>query len=151
MQPPVSFPSTTPRLSLPLLFAGQAQKEFFLNQAFSVIDAQASGTCLASLSTPPADPVEGACYRITAPASEEWTGHEDQLALRIAQSWHYIEPADGMRVFDRTAGVLLVFGTQWRSAEAPALPQAGSTIDTEARETIASLIEELRKIGIFAD
>ncbi len=33
MSDPVQFEGATPRFALPLLFAGQAQKEFFVNEA----------------------------------------------------------------------------------------------------------------------
>ena len=33
----VSFPSTTPTFEIPLLFTGQAQKEFSINQGFTFV------------------------------------------------------------------------------------------------------------------
>lgn len=149
MSQPISFPSTTPQLSLPLLFAGQAQKEFFINQALSVVDALASSVVLASIGTPPDNASDGACYRITSPASGDWDGHEDQIAIRIAGAWHYVEPVNGMRMFDGQIGAMLLFDTGWQFAAAPATPTGGATIDVEARQTLSDLIMELRRVGLF--
>ena len=65
MSEPFAFPSITPTIGLPLLTAGQAQKEFFVNQAFSLIDALHGRTVVASQSVPPATAPEGLtiCFR----------------------------------------------------------------------------------------
>lgn len=39
MSDPVTFPSSTPAIGLPYLVAGQAQKEFFVNQSLCLLDA----------------------------------------------------------------------------------------------------------------
>ena len=74
MANPIAFPSTTNRLSLPLLFAGQAQKEPFINHALSAIDALLTGVIDDSLASPPGSPPEGARYRVLENASGEWQG-----------------------------------------------------------------------------
>ncbi|WP_299195006.1 DUF2793 domain-containing protein [uncultured Erythrobacter sp.] len=150
MAVPISFPSTTSRFSLPLLFAGQAQKEFFVNQAFSLIDSLMTGTVKESLDTPPIAPIEGESFRIVAPASGDWAGHDDELAIFVGGAWHFVAPQSGMRVFDQQADAFVHFSSGWQVPVEPTQPSGGSTIDAEARQIIAELIEALQKSGVFA-
>lgn len=147
MADPIFFPSTTVNFALPLLFSGQAQKEFTLNQALAAIDALLAGVVEASLDQPPIDPAEGECYRIAAQASGEWADHSDEIAARIGNGWHFVTPREGMEVFDRSLGIRMIFRGQWQSALAPAVPQGGAVIDTEARATLAQLVEVLQQMG----
>lgn len=59
MSEPIVFPSATPALGLPLLVAGQAQKEFFVNQALGLLDALHARAVIASRPAPPAAAAEG--------------------------------------------------------------------------------------------
>lgn len=150
MPEPINFPSITPATGLPLLVPGQAQKEFFVNQALSVVDALLTRSVADSRSAPPAPLAAGACHRITAPASAAWTGHDDEIAVAVGGDWHFIAPAEGFQIFDRTAGHTLVFrDQQWRQAETPSLPAGGTTVDAEARAAIAALIDALGAVGIL--
>ncbi|MEE4201065.1 DUF2793 domain-containing protein [Erythrobacter sp.] len=149
MTTPISFPSTTPAFALPLLFAGQAQKEFFLNQAFSVVDAYLSGSLEASLAQPPVAPAEGALYRVLPEASGDWAGQDDALAAYIAGDWVFSRPQDGMRMFDRQLGASITFDGGWKAATPPPVPTGGTTIDTEARASIAAIVSVLREAGIL--
>jgi len=149
MTEPIPFPSTTAQLSLPLLFPGQAQKEFFLNQAFAMIDALIPRTVLASLASPPSVAEDGQCYRVLDPASGEWTGHENSLALRIGGAWHQLQPSEGMTVYDAEAGSVLFYAGGWRFASEPTVPQTGTVIDIEARQTLSDLIKALGALGIL--
>lgn len=150
MTNPFTFPATTPNVGLPLLIAGQAQKEFFVNQALGIIDALTRGTVLASLSEPPGDADEGDCYRVTAPALQAWVGCEDHIAIRIGGDWHLIPPRDGMSLFDTAAGGRLFFQSGWQTAPAPVILSTGTVIDTEARSALEQLILALRDIGVIA-
>jgi Protein of unknown function (DUF2793) len=150
MTEPIAFTSITPNVGLPLLFAGQAQKEFYVNQALTILDALAQQAVVASLPQPPANADDGSCYRIAAPATGEWSGHADRLAIRIAGSWHLVTPAQGMMMFDRAAGVWLCFRSEWQSAPALAAPDGGAVIDVEARTMLAQLVAGLRSIGLIA-
>jgi hypothetical protein len=150
MSDPIAFPSSTPVIGLPLLMAGQAQKEFFVNQALCLLDALYPQTVRASLGTPPVDPSDGESFRITAPASGVWAGRENQVAVRIGGDWHFIDPQEGMRLFDRTAGCILLFRLQWHQCAAPAAPSGGTVIDLEARAAIAALTQALITAGVFA-
>ena len=130
--------------------AGQAQKEFFVNQALGILDALQRAAVLASQPAPPAHAEDGDCYRITAPAQSEWAGCEDQLAVRIGGAWHLIQPRDGMRLLDSTAGDWLFYRAGWHSNQAPALPVGGGVVDNEARIAVEQLILALQTVGVLA-
>ena len=149
MSDPITFPSLTPAIGLPLLIAGQAQKEFFVNQALCSLDALSMRAVKASRPAPPSTAVEGDCFRVTSPAALAWVGREDHIAVLIAGAWHFIGARKGMQVFDQTAGHTLVFGTRWERASAPSLPTGGTVVDSEARTTIRTLIQSLQAIGIL--
>jgi hypothetical protein len=150
MSDPVPFLSTTLVLGLPLLAAGQAQKEFVLNEALSLLDALHPRAVEASQPAPPASPEDGDCFRVTAPASGAWAGQADCLAVLVAGDWHFIAPTEGMAIFDRASDHLLVFRGAWTQANGPALPSGGSVIDAEARTALAALVAALRDLGILA-
>lgn len=149
MANPITFPSATARFSLPLLFAGQAQKEPFINHAFSLVDALLQNVIVDSLDTPPENPEDGASYRILGNAGNAWFSHDDKLAIWIGEAWEFISPTNGMTIFDQTAGIQLRYNGSWQAAAEPAIPSGGTTIDAEARAALGSLIEALRSAGIF--
>ena len=149
MTTPISFPSTSSNFSLPLLFAGQAQKEFSLNQSLSIIDALLLQSVDASASVPPAGPADGAKYRVQAGASGDWSGHDDDIAIQIGGAWHFVAPKNGMNLFDREAENTLHYNSGWKSAAEPTAPSGGATVDSEARAAIVELIEALRNLGVF--
>lgn len=148
MSEPIVFPSATPALGLPLLVAGQAQKEFFVNQALGLLDALHARAVIASRPAPPSA-AEGEAFRVTATATGAWAGHEDSIAILIGGGWHFVAPAEGMLLFDREAARTIMFRSQWEVATAPVMPSAGAVVDTEARAALAGLIQALMAIGIL--
>lgn len=150
MSEPVSFTALTPNLGLPLLLAGQAQKEFFVNQALSILDALQCLSVRASLPAPPLIAQEGEAFLVAAPATQAWEGCDNHVALRIGGAWHFIPPREGMLLFDQAAGHLLIFRSGWQRANAPAAPTGGAVIDAEARGAILQLVQGLRAIGLLA-
>ncbi|MEO1731805.1 MAG: DUF2793 domain-containing protein [Pseudomonadota bacterium] len=147
----LNFPSTTPNTGAPLLFSGQAQREFILNQTLSTIDALLMGTVEASLAAAPENATDGQCFRISANSTGEWQNKEGQLAVRIGGGWHYVEPTEGLEVYDKAAGQKLLYKSGWLAAAAPTLPAGGGVIDTEMRTVFGELIQALRNIGVFTD
>ncbi len=147
MADPIHFPSTTPSMDIPLLFVGQAQKDFFINQAFSIIDALATRAVSGVLPEPPADPIEGQCFLVGQAPTADWFGHTDKIACRIGGSWHFIDPVEGMEVFDQSAQRRLVYMSQWAGAPSIAEPAGGTVVDVEAREAISALILALKVTG----
>lgn len=150
MSDPIAFSAATPALALPLLFAGQAQKEFFVNEAFCVLDALHTRSLAASQAAPPAAAAEGACYRVIAPASGAWAGREDSLAILIGGSWRFLAPVEGLLMFDRAADRMVIYRSQWHAAQSVQLPVGGTVIDTEARAAVAALMTALQVMGVLA-
>lgn len=150
MSDPIALASSTPALGLPLLFAGQAQKEFFVNEALSLLDALHARAVTASRTAPPASAADGACFRVTSPATGAWLGKEDSLALILAGEWHFIAPVEGMLVFDRTEARFVIYRSHWQAAPVVAVPSGGTVIDVEARAAIAAMIASLTAMGFLA-
>lgn len=151
MSQAISFPSTTANFDLPLLLSGQAQKEFFLNQSLAIVDAVSTGTVVSTTAMPPSDAEEGQCFLIASGATGDWTGRSGQLAIRIAGSWHFVDPVEGMEVYDQSAQQKRIFKTQWSQVSQPVEAQGGSVVDVEARALLGELISALRSLGIFAE
>lgn len=150
MSDPIALASSTPAMGLPLLFAGQSQKEFFVNEALCLLDALHARTVTASQPAPPASAADGACYRVTATATGAWSGQEDRLAVLIGGGWHFVEPAEGMVVFDQAKAGLVIFRSQWQPAAVVAVPVGGTVVDAEARSALTALIAALQTMGVLA-
>ncbi len=150
MSDPVTFTSATPRHALPLLFAGQAQKELTVNEAHALADALLHPAVEGEATDPPAAPDEGESWLVGTGATGDWTGGEGKLACREAGNWLFVAPRDGMSVLDRSSGQRILYLDGWQRAVPPAEPTGGTTADAEARTAIAGLIEALRVAGVFA-
>ncbi|MCC6926107.1 DUF2793 domain-containing protein [Novosphingobium sp.] len=144
------FDSRTPRFDLPLLFAGQAQKEGYVNEVSARIDAILHGAIEDELTSPPATPGDGQCWLVGASASGEWSGKSGQIAARQAGNWLFITPCDGMRLLNRATGQEIRFNGSWLAAPRPSEPSGGSTVDAEARAAINAVIASLTTAGILA-
>lgn len=149
MSDPVTFPGTSARFALPLLYSGQAQKEVFLNEAVTAIDALLHCTIAGEIVSPPPAPADGHSWLVAAGATGEWLGMDGHLACRQAGNWRFVEPRDGMRIFDASEGREILFYGSWRKASHPGEPLGGSTVDGEARTVINSLIAALQALGFF--
>ncbi len=95
----------TPRWSLPLLFAGQAQKEIFHNEALMLVDALLHGRVeSADLGTPPTDPAVGQCWIVAAPAEGAWSGEAGTIACWTEGGWRFVAPRAGSAWRSATRG-----------------------------------------------
>lgn len=144
------FDTRTARFELPLLFAGQAQKEGYVNEMAARIDALLHLAVEAELAVPPAAPGDGQAWLIAAAASGEWSGKTGQIAARQAGNWLYFNPRHGMRLFNRTTGQFIQFTGAWAVPSRPAAPSGGAVVDAEARAAIAALLSSLTSAGILA-
>lgn len=150
MPDPISFTSASPRFALPLLFAGQAQKEFHLNEAHALIDALLHPAVEGEANAPPSSPEAGECWLVGSAPSGAWAGHAGELACWSTGTWIFAAPREGMRLLDRSTGqALLHRGGNWIAPAAPAVPSGGTTVDTEARAAISALIAALGEACIF--
>jgi hypothetical protein len=147
---PIEFEGTTARLALPLLFAGQAQKEFTVNESFLRIDIALQCAVENEVSSPPSAPVIGQVWLIGTSPSGIFNGRVGEIAGWTADGWRFIVPAPGFVVYDRTAQCFRVFSGTWRKPIAPAAASGGSTIDVEARTAIANILEKLVLAGVLA-
>ena len=152
MPEPILTAARTPRHALPYLFAGQAQKEAFVNEALSRLDALVQPAVLGEASAPPAAPSSGGSYIVGPAASGAWAGHEGQIATWIDTQWLFAVPTAGMRIHDVATGSLAVFDDAdgWRHAASPGLPTGGAVVDVEARAAIAAIVARLHSLRIFS-
>ena len=83
-----------------------------------------------------------------------WSGWNLKVMLPgavvgVGAAWLFAAPRDGMRVFDRSTGQVLVHIGEWRRGAAVQAPVGGATIDQEARAAIAAVIAALSRLGVF--
>lgn len=150
MPDPITFTSTSPRYQLPLLFTGQSQKEFFVNEAHALLDALLHPAVEGEADDPPASPAPGECWLVGAAPTGAWANHAGTLASFQAGTWLFAAPRSGLRVLDKAAAQEIRFDGGWQRAVTPASPTGGPTVDNEARTAIAELIEALVTAGILS-
>ncbi len=152
MSDPIVFESTSPRMGLPFLFAGQAQKETFVNEALVRIDSLLHGVIEAEQNAPPTAPADGSAWLIGTSPTGAWVDHAGMIAICQAGQWLLVEPCNGMRLLDlATSGDIRRIGDAWVRPVAPALPTGGAVVDSQARTALDALVTALRSAGILAD
>lgn len=142
------FETVTPRLGLPLLFAGQAQKEGYVNEIAARIDSLLFLAIEGQADTPPTDPDDGTSWLIGSNPVGAWAGKAGHIASFQAGNWLFSAPFDGMRLLDRSSGQEIRHIGQWTIPQRPAVPTGGATVDTEARAAIAAIVASLTDAGI---
>ena len=159
----------TPRLALPLLEPGQAQKEMTHNEALARLDLLVHGRLVAfGVDLPPASPAPGECWVIGDAPAGVWSGHAHAVAGWTAGGWRFVAPQEGMRLWmGAETGFALFRGGAWHLGEAfgkvfveghqvvgspvdaIAEPSGGMTVDAEARTAIVSVLNALRAHGLL--
>ena len=161
----------TPRWALPHLFAGQAQKEVFHNEALARIDMLLHGEAeSADEDVPPFSPDEGQCWIVADGASGSWLGQDGSVACWTGGGWRFAAPRAGLalQVVDRGHGMYFD-GSDWQDAPVrddgfyvggervagtrqPAIanPAGGSSIDSEARSSLVAILNAMRSHGLIA-
>lgn len=125
----------------------QAQKELFVNEAFALTDILLQPVVEGEATAPPTEPAAGATYIVASPATGLFEGREACLASWQQGQWIFVNPINGMCVFDANASAKRRFGDDWSLPALIANPEGGTTIDTEARATIAAILACLRQSG----
>jgi hypothetical protein len=159
----------TPRLALPLLQPGQAQKEMTCNESLARLDLAVQGAAVATgAETPPVNPAPGACWVLGAAPEGAWTGHPHAVAGWTSSGWVFMEAREGMQLWLGAAqgsarfsggawhlgalhGKVFVEGDQVVGSRVDSIaePLGGITVDAEARAAIVSVLEALRAHGLI--
>ena len=162
--------SATPRLSLPFIVPGQAQKELLHNEALQVLDVLVVGPVEGlPLASPPASPATGDCYSVAGSPNGAWAGQAKRIAAYTSGGWRFVEPRAGMSVHvvssEETAVYhdgawevgtlngwqlvidgLKVVGSRGSAITAPA---GGATVDAEARTALGLVLAAMHEHGLI--
>ena len=150
MPDPITFTPASPRYALPLLFPGQSQKEFYVNEAHALIDALLHPAVAGEANDPPTAPADGECWLVGAEPTELWKDHAAELACWSSGGWLFVAPREGMCLLNQSTGQMGLYRAgEWAWATPPSLPAGGSTVDSQARAAIADLVAALAASGIF--
>lgn len=160
---------TTDRFALPLLAAGQAQKEMYHNEALARLDLLIQATAEAvGTDTPPDQPVPGQCWIVGDSPSGDWLGHAGEIAGWTAGGWRFAAPREGMSLWSAEGGGFAIFRSgSWHIGEAHgrlfvegqqvvgpreaavAEPVGGTVVDAQARAAISAVLAALRAHGLI--
>lgn len=159
------------RLALPLLAAGQAQKEMTVNEALTRLDIVVQASAAAGgLNQPPASPAAGQSWIVGANPTGDWSDHVDAIAGWTEDGWRFVAPKEGLAVWVETEGVawrytdggwragdlagdrVSIAGVQVVGSQAGAIaaPDGGAVVDAEARGTVSAILAALRTHGLIA-
>jgi hypothetical protein len=159
------------RLALPLLAAGQAQKEMTVNEALARLDIAVQTSVVAGgVDQPPTSPIPGQGWIIGANPTGDWSGRAGAVAGWTDDGWRFVAPMEGMTAWvgadgvawrytnggwaagDLTGDRVVVAGVQVVGAQAGAIapPDGGAVIDAEARGAVSAILAALRAHGLIA-
>lgn len=162
---------TSPRLGLPLLQIGQAQKEMAHNEALMLLDLSVQAVVeTVGRDAPPLDPAEGACWIVGTAPTGAWTGQARALAGWTSGGWRFVAARTGLDVWSKADGSVARFdGGVWVTgtisgsrlvlggnavvgARQPAIaaPASGTVIDIQARVALGAILLALRNHGLIA-
>lgn len=149
MTDPIAFQSVAARNALPLLFAGQAQKDAVLNEALLRLDVAMHCSVAGERNDPPEAAEEGDCWIVGSEPSGTWAERGGSVACFAGGDWLFLQPYPGFRCFNAATGQFVLFRSAWIAPDRPATPVGGTTVDMEARESIAAILNTLTVAGIF--
>lgn len=162
---------TTARLALPMLHAGQAQKEMTHNEALLALDVLLHPAVEeVGRNQPPDAPSAGQCWILGEAPVDAWAGQAGSIAAWTEGGWRFLRGCEGMLLWCRSDGLpvrwlgggwvtgevhgtrLMVGGKQVVGGRRPAIasPSGGMIVDVEARTTLSLVLEALRTHGLVA-
>ncbi|MGI8524628.1 MAG: DUF2793 domain-containing protein [Pseudolabrys sp.] len=102
----------TPRLALPYIVQGQAQKEITHNDALARLDAFVDLYILdRDLAAPPGAPADGDAYIVAGSPTGAWAGQAGNIAYCIDGAWRFYVPVKGLVAFIADEQKMIVFAT----------------------------------------
>ena len=110
--------TATTKLNLPLIDAGQAQKNVTHNEAILALDQLVQATVLSqTLAAPPATSNDSDAYIVAANATGAWAGKTNQIAAWQQGVWNFYPPDIGWLVWVVAQSRIFVWtGTAWADA-----------------------------------
>lgn len=159
---------TTPRLTLPLLQPGQAQKEMVHNEALIALDAMVHAVAEDVIDAPPAaDP--GMAWIVSETPGGVWAGQAHRLAMWTEAGWRFAAMPEGALAWLRGRGTyarrtqggwvvgdlalerVSIAGQQVLGKRAGAItaPAGGQIVDAEARTVLVNILNMLRNHGLI--
>lgn len=100
----------TPRLGLPYIVQGQAQKEVTHNDALVRLDALVDLYILdRDLADPPGSPSDGDAYIVAASPTGAWAGQAGNIAYLIDGAWRFYVPVKGLVAYVAEEQTIIVF------------------------------------------
>ncbi len=142
---------TTPRLSLPLLQPGQAQKEIYHNEALALLDLAVQPVVEATgRDQPPVAPQPGQAWIVGMAPAGAWAGQEGAIAGWTGGGWRFLAPLEGMQAWSRADAMPVRYAAGgWQRGPAITPPAGGGTIDSQARAAIAEIMAALAGHGLI--
>nr|WP_314447008.1 DUF2793 domain-containing protein [uncultured Sphingomonas sp.] len=135
-----------------------------------LLDALIQGCCEGAPSdTPPQSPEIGLSYICGSEPVGDWSGHAHGVACWTYGGWRFVNPFEGFQLLDRISGQHWRFlGDSWTVGTVSAakvlidgvpviakqqLPIAnaigGQTVDAEARNALAKVLDAMREHGLI--
>lgn len=154
--------ATTLRHQLPLLVAGQAQKEVTHNEAVQGIDRLLHPSVKSRLlAEPPVEATIGESWIVGSEAMGLWAGMSDAIATFEGHGWAFVVPMKGLSAWIEDEQAMAVWQDGWSygwpvqhfelvSAPMVEMPVAGATVDIQLRESFEALLVGLRQLGLLA-
>jgi hypothetical protein len=118
-----------------------------VNEALSLTDALLHCAIEGEADDPPASPADGTAWLVGSAPTGAWVGQAGMLACRQLGNWLFVAPRDGFRALNRATGQEIRFAGGWLAPAAPPAPSGGTTVDAEARASLAYLIARLVEAG----
>ncbi|MGE0627444.1 MAG: DUF2793 domain-containing protein [Hyphomicrobiaceae bacterium] len=138
----------TPNLGLPYLIAAQAQKHVTHNEAIRMLDALVQLAVLDRTQTSsPGAPTDGDRHIIGAGATDDWAGHDLEVAAWQDGAWAFFVPREGWLAWVADEDVLVAWdGSAWVAAGGDSLnPASGGKVGINA------IADDTNKLTVKSD